>query len=43
MSDYKTENRYKTKKSSRPGRTVNTQYNPLKGAAKKKWMSKNHV
>jgi|DEB0MinimDraft_4_1074332.scaffolds.fasta_scaffold167336_2 hypothetical protein len=31
MSDYKTVNKYKTKKSSKPGRTVNTQYNPPKG------------
>ena len=36
MSDYKTENRYKTKKSSRPGRTVNTQYNPPKGLEEKR-------
>jgi hypothetical protein len=52
MSDYKTQNRFKTKKTSNLKRSPNVQYNPIKGKeekdrrnnmlinAKKTWMKK---
>ena len=35
MSDYKTENRFKTKKTSNLKRSPNSQYNPIKGKEEK--------
>ena len=35
MSDYKTENKYKTKKTSNVKRSANAQYNPPKGYEEK--------